>query len=325
VKIEQLVIPEKGLCEVETVELDEKLDKDTMLVRNRASLMSPGTELSFFCGTHRGLVDGSLAWAKYPYRTGYAAVGEVVAGAGPFKPGDRIFHTGLHATMAKVQVSKAVAVPANLSNELAVFYRLATIAMTSPRIAPAKLGENVVVIGAGMVGNLAAQLYALGGAGMLAVADRSAARLEIAGRCGLELRLNVAETPLSQQLSPFGKRGAELVIDAVGAPPTIAEALKIVAVSGRVVLLGSPRVKQEIDPYFDIHHRGCSVIGAHERLVDPAVRAGDAPLLMNWLAAGRLKAQPLMTHRIRLAQAHQAYEGLRDKTDEYLGVVIEYP
>ncbi|GMV79029.1 MAG: oxidoreductase [Planctomycetota bacterium] len=324
-KIQQLVFPDQHRCEVEETELSERLGPGEVLVKNRVTLVSAGTELAMFTRTHRGFDEPDFAYAKYPFRPGYAAVGEVVIGVGDIKPGTRVFHATKHGTYAKLSAQDVIVLPEGLADEHATFFGLAQISMTSPRLAPPKMGEHVVVIGMGLIGNLCAQLYAQGGAGRVGCADLTPFRLEKARACGLIEGFNTREKPLTEWVKQFGPRGAEIVVEAVGINPTIDAALKSVADRGLVVLLGSPRSKMEIDPYFDIHRKGIAVIGAHGRNVDAVTRQQDQPLLLEWLKNGKLRVEPLITQRMPFTEGLKAYEGLRDRTDEYLGVILTYP
>ena len=323
-KIQRLFFPDKGRCEVEELQLDEQLAPGEVLLKARNTLISAGTELSMFTRTHRGFDEPDFGYAKYPWKAGYLAVSEVVSSQSALKTGTRVFSMSHHATYSKDKAENCVVVPDGLSDEHATFYGLANISMTGPRLAPARIGANVVVIGMGIVGNLCAQLYNLCGAGMVAGADLSEKRLTKAAACGIQKGFCTANKPLVECVKELGPRGAEWIIEAVGSSRTISDAMKSCAHKGYVVLLGSPRTKMEIDPYFDIHRTGISVIGAHANNVDASVRKQDEALLMEWLRAGKLKVAPLITQRMPFAEGLKGYEGLRDKTDEYLGVILTY-
>jgi len=325
VKNPYLVFPDKHQCEVHEKEFDERLGPGQVLIKNRVSLVSAGTELAMFTRSHRGFDEPDFAYAKYPFQPGYAAVGEVVAGVGELKPGTRVFHGGHHALFAKARAEDVIPLPEGLPEERGCFFSLANISMTSPRLAPAKVGEQVLVIGMGIVGNLAAQIYLQSGAGLVAGADLAEARLATARDCGVHKTFNVGQKPLAQWVrGEMGARGAELVVEAIGINKTIDDALKVVSDRGIVVLLGSPRSKMEIDPYFDIHRKGIALIGAHGRNVDSMTRERDKPLLMNWLRTEKLKVAPLITQRMPFADGLRAFEGLRDKPNEFLGVILTY-
>jgi 2-desacetyl-2-hydroxyethyl bacteriochlorophyllide A dehydrogenase len=322
----RLVFPDRNKCEVETFELADSPGAGQVLVQNRVTLVSAGTELAMFTRSHRGFDEPDFGYAKYPFRPGYAAVGEVLQvgeGVADIREGDRVFHAGHHATHALTGGARKL--PGDLSDERAAFQALTSISMSAPRLAPVRLGENVVVVGMGLVGNLCAQLCKLAGAAVVAGADLSAARLAKALDCGIDRAFNLGEKPLAEWAAELGPAGAELVIEAVGIPPTIDACMKAVADNGRVVLLGSPRLNMEFDPYFDIHRKAMRIIGAHGRGVDAATRERDVPFICSLLASGRVRVDSLVTHQMPFAEGLAAFEGLRDRKDEYLGVLLRYP
>jgi 2-desacetyl-2-hydroxyethyl bacteriochlorophyllide A dehydrogenase len=315
-QIQRLVFSAPHTCEVETVELDEAIGNHEVLVRNRLGLISPGTELAIFNQTHRGFeVEGH--WARYPWWPGYASVGEVVAAGARvthLQPGDRVMHQATHATFARQPTAMVVPLPDDLTDERAVFLKLLGIALTPQLLAPIAFGEHALVIGLGMVGNLAAQLCREAGAFDVYGFDLAPGRIAIAQQCGLPLLFREQTDPRPQY-----------VIEAVGLGQTVADALRVVAPDGRVVILSSPRTKVEIDPYFDIHHPGVSVIGAHEWRRDRAARQPYDAFLNHLLASERIVVDPFVTHRIPFGpEAQRAYEGLRDDPEHWLGVLLDY-
>jgi threonine dehydrogenase-like Zn-dependent dehydrogenase len=325
-KAQRLVFPREHRCEIEEFSINLPLNAREVLVRNRVSLVSAGTELSMFTRTHRGIDVPGFGFAKYPFKPGYSIVGEIVE-AGPdvtLKPGTRVYHTGPHATYARVALEDLLPLPVGLSEENATFIQIVRIAMTAPWLEPVRFGENVVVMGMGAVGNLCAQLCKLAGAGCVAGADLSGPRLEHAKACGIERVFNLAQKPLVEWVKELEPQGATLVVEAVGIPPTIDACLKAVAKKGRVILLGSPRSNMEFDPYFDVHRKAIRVIGAHGMGVDAETKKRDDPFLVSLLNSQKLKVEPLITHRIPFVEAQQAYEGLRDRKDEFLGVILRY-
>lgn len=324
-KIQRLVFPDKHRCEVEDAELNEALGPGEVLLKTRRTLVSAGTELAMFTRAHRGFDEPDFGYAKYPFKPGYSAVCDVVASNGDVPQGARVFSSTLHATYAKSAAQDVIPLPEGLSDDHGTFFGLLQIAMTSPRLAPAKVGEQVVVFGLGIVGNLCAQLYVQSGAGLVAGVDLAETRLNKALACGIHKAFNASQKPVQDWVAQeLGARGAELVVEAIGTPRTIADALKVVADRGLVVLLGSPRSKMEIDPYFDIHRKGIAVIGAHGRNVDAATKRRDQPLLLNWLRNEKIRVAPLITQHMPFTEGLKAYEGLRDKTNDFLGVMLTY-
>jgi len=189
---QRLIMREPRRVELEDFELDERsLCEGDLLVRHRLTAVSPGTELASFTGL--AMESDTTNYGKYPFRPGYAAVGDVIA-AGPGAPrvpvGTTIMHSGGHATVSLARAgSLVVPVPLGVALEDAVFARLTAISITALRLSGAEVGETVAVIGQGMIGNLAAQLFALAGLRVLAV-DPNAQRLGLAAACGLDERLH---------------------------------------------------------------------------------------------------------------------------------------
>lgn len=326
-EIQSLVFPKKDTCVAETVTLSDQPGPGEVLIKNRLSLISAGTELAMFMRTHRGFEEPDFGYAKYPFRPGYAAVGEVVAvgdGVTDIANGKRVFHRTRHATHALLSQDAVMPVPEDVPDHTVPFLAMLQIAMSAPRQAPVYFGENVLVLGMGLVGNLCAQLCALAGAGQVIAADLAAPRLAQALACGASMTFDLSEKPLSEWLPSLEPGGANYVVEAVGSGPTIDLALKAATRHGRVVLLGSPRDKLEVDPYFDIHRTGLRVIGAHASTVDLETQDRDVPFLWSLLASGRVNVEPLITHVLPYTEGQRAYEGLRDRKDEYLGVLLEY-
>ncbi len=339
----RLIMRQPLAVDLEDFELDERsLHSGDLLVRNRFTAISPGTELASFTGL--ALESDVSDYGKYPFRPGYAAVGEVIA-AGPDTPrfpvGQHVLHSSVHASVAIVRADAvAVPVPAGVPPDAAVFSRLAAISITARRLSSAEPGETVVVIGQGMIGNLAAQLFRLSGVRVLVV-DPNESRLRIAAVCGLEEQLRAVE----QVLAATGGAGAETVVDATGLPDPVAAAIDVVARFGELILLGTPRGRPRGDVSFThfvgtAHTRSIRIIGAHASTspqqdgtalprvpVRLSIEANLRYILdcMRELPnALRLQVAPLRTHTLPPERATEAYAGLHEHPDVYLGVAFAW-
>jgi threonine dehydrogenase-like Zn-dependent dehydrogenase len=126
--------------------------------RTVATLVSPGTELARLQGLghdHEG----------YPYFPGYAAVFEVDE-AGPASgaaPGDLYLCLGRHQSRQRVDRGEAVKLPGGLEVQTALFARLMAIGMVTLITTKARPPERVLVLGLGIVGHLAAKVFAAAG------------------------------------------------------------------------------------------------------------------------------------------------------------------
>lgn len=103
--------------------------EDEFVLETCYSLISPGTELALYMGTHMGLKNPASTWAKYPFHPGYAAIGRVVARGAhaeitPESESALYFAPTLHESYACNAVGSEMfllPVPAGLAPEKALF------------------------------------------------------------------------------------------------------------------------------------------------------------------------------------------------------------
>ncbi|HLZ07392.1 MAG TPA: zinc-binding alcohol dehydrogenase, partial [Chloroflexota bacterium] len=249
--------------------------------------------------------------------------------------GDRILTYANHGSLVKANVRRmALPVPTAAEGRTAVFTRMAGVAMTAIRASSVAAGDQVVVIGLGLVGNFAAQLMRLSGADVLGV-DLSSHRAELARRCGIQRVVNPSENDLgSAVLDWTGGKGARITVEAIGRSELAAQAVDLTRRHGEVVLLGSPRarVTMDVTPMLSrIHMLGIRMIGALEWTfpMDPTERSHftireNYEQLLGWIVDGRLTVEPLISHVLSPRDCQQAYDGLLNRKDEYLGALFDW-
>jgi NADPH:quinone reductase-like Zn-dependent oxidoreductase len=125
------------------------------------SVISPGTERAF-------ILNLDNANTVYPYQLGYSAAG-IVEKAGKnvsrFKVGDRVASYGLkHRTVGNIIQDRVTHIPDGVSFEDAAFIALGVISLQGIRKARIELGESVMVLGLGPIGQLALQYASISGA-----------------------------------------------------------------------------------------------------------------------------------------------------------------
>ncbi len=326
----------QGVVSVKSEEVSDKdLGSMEVLVRNEASLVSAGTELA---NLHNLTGDVS-----YPCRTGYASVGRVVATGGDvsdFRPGDRAFYAGKHAEYERFehgqhhQWGRLYPVPDAVAVEEAPFVCLAEIAMVAPMLSTVHPGDTVAVFGLGVIGNLCAQIYRIMGCRVIGL-DPVAKRCELARQAGIRLTI---DCPVEEQVDAVkeltGGEGAQITVDAVGHAAVVRSCVQATALMGQTLVLGTPRTPLQGDineMLHDVHMRGITLKGAHmwqfpafdvrgaKKTVSWAYRT-----IYDWMADGALDVKPLHSHTVRLEQAPEVYQGLRNDRDTYWGVVYTY-
>lgn len=334
-KVKQLVVTAPGVIELQEAELDERLEPHQALVRAEYSIVSAGTEGAGFTGLVREMPFGDEG--KYPRTTGYGHLGEVLAVGSAVtmcRPGDRVLSFSPHASVVKANAARmALPVPKDVPGELMVFARMAGVSIAALRSSSVQPGDTVLVIGMGLVGNFAAQLFRLAGADVMA-ADLSEVRLAKARACGIERTVNPSAVDLKEAVMDWtAGKGAHIVVEAIGMSEVIAQAVMLVRRYGEVILLGSPRARAVFDAtpmLLRIHLEAIRMIGAlewrwpqHEtdRVRDITTNYRQ---IVRWIAEGRLVVQPLLTHLVSPAACQQVYEGLTRAPDTYLGAVFDW-
>jgi 2-desacetyl-2-hydroxyethyl bacteriochlorophyllide A dehydrogenase len=301
-----------------------------VIVRTHTTLISPGTELARLQGK---LIFDTDEPPAFPMETvGYANIGTVLdAGSETgVSPGDRVYTMGNHASVARVNALHmlCVPVPAGLADEDAVFARLATVSMTTLVTTFARPGDDVAVVGLGLVGNLAAQVFQAGGYWVNAF-DLAPHRREIA------LQAGIAAVHEQMAGDRFSQRH-RLIVEATGSAKALAGAVEMAAPGGEIVMIGAPWggdansvPSSQITRLLFFRFLRLRSGSEWEIPRQPTPLAAgsnyqNSVTALDWLAAGKLNVQPLITHRIRPDQFPAAYAGLRDTPNDYLGVVINW-
>lgn len=337
-KYRKIWVSEPWKVGLKTEQSDFKIeDPADVIVRNRFSLVSAGTELACLAGIE--------SWFPIPGTPGYVAVGEIIE-SGPanseLKSGDLVYCYGPHAEIFKIQNGDrwsgiCLKIPEGLDPDIATFTRMGNIAITALRVSNIEIGDIVAVTGLGPIGNLAAQLAQMQGAKVLAF-DISEKRLQIAKECGIENVMNSRSEDLESLVNEFtGGKGFSSYIDASGRSEVIESFLKYVSLYGEAVLVGTPRSPWETnitDTFQRVHlwtHGSVTLKGAlefryptHEIEFEKHSSERNSKILMEMLKTGRLKVKPFYTHKADPADAQKIYNGLKEKKDDYIGVVFDW-
>jgi len=288
--------------------------------RTLATLVSPGTELA-----------SAYLGERFPRTPGYAAVFQVEAvgcEVGDAAVGDRLFCMGPHRSWQRVRAAEAVAVPAGLAAEAAVFARMMCVSMSTLTTTTARPPEPVLVTGLGLVGHLAAQVFARGGYQVTAV-EPLEPRRELASAAGIERVL--PSVPLDDERLAGTMA---LVVECSGHEQAALDGCRMVRKRGEVVLVGVPwrrhtdlSAHELLDAIF---HKYAVVRSGWEWEVprQPTdFRAGSLvgqfAAALRWLAEGHVRVEGLAATRPP-REAQQAYQHLLQRRGGALSVVFDW-
>jgi 2-desacetyl-2-hydroxyethyl bacteriochlorophyllide A dehydrogenase len=298
-------------------------------IRTTRSCVSPGTELRILAGEEHGP-------PTWPKASGYALFGEIeqADGGSGFAVGDRVVTTssrddadlprGGHIGYAVTSADRVVRVPDGVDDDAAAIARVLAIGHRAARLAAPRLGEQVAVVGLGIIGLAAAMSLRLTGA-RVACFNRSPDRVELAHRLGLDA--HAVEGDLAETVKAVLPGGADVLFDATGSPKTPAIAVEAVrdltwdhptTGTARYVVLGSHAGPSPM-PYHPAFFRELAVL--FPRFTDDR----DTEEMLRLLAAGVIDPAPMLadTH-FTPEQAGEVFAGLRDRKPGLLTAVFRW-
>jgi 2-desacetyl-2-hydroxyethyl bacteriochlorophyllide A dehydrogenase len=319
--------------EVQAHDLSETPPPGHVLLESEKTLVSAGTELAIVTGSHIGFTTGA-AWPRYPMALGYTALGRILRvgdGVQAWREGDRALAGTPHASHALADAATLMRVPEGIDAEAALLAHLASIPINGVRLTHPQAGEGMVVFGQGLIGALAARFGRAAGCRPVLGVDPLEDRRRLAERAAIVGVDPTRDDPARVHAELADGRRPEIVIEATGAPPVIVSALRAAGDMARVVLLGSPRGRVEIDPYTDVHRPGVTIIGAHARVAPALATPYNAftnernrQTAMMLIQDGSLPIDGLISHRIRPDEALATYRALADRAPGYMGVVVDW-
>ena len=233
----------------------QPLAPDEVRIRTLFSGISAGTELSQYRGTNpfmhqrwdearRLFVQAESPSWPYPVRNlGYEEAGEIVevgADVTDLRPGQRLYGTWGHRTrhVAPAAYVRERLLPEGADPRIGIFSHIGAVALNGVHDAQIRIGDVVAVFGLGVPGQIVAQAARRSGARVIAV-DPDAGRRKTALALGAHDALDPTADSAAEAIKAMtGGRGADACIEVSGAPPALAEAIRAVAYSARVVAMG---------------------------------------------------------------------------------------
>ncbi len=337
-EIREVVVTGQNQVELQTAEIDDsKLSANEVLIDTEYTFISSGTELANYTGREPKVFQKGT-WCAYPWRSGYANVGivrDVGVSVTRAAPGDRVFTYGRHASTIRYSQDRLIAlVKKSIDPAVVAASRMAGVAMTAIIVADIDTNPRVIVFGLGLVGNLASQMFQIHGCRVIGV-DPVEERRKLAERCGIAHTVGGNADEVQTQIRDItnGALG-NITVDAVGHSSVVMQALRATASHGQLVILGSPRVSVTGDLtelLSDTHLRWITIRGALEWCVPMYPDIGNRTsqyskqqTIFDWMARGQLHVEPLISHRLKPEQIKQAYDGLLNEPNIYIGVVLEW-
>jgi threonine dehydrogenase-like Zn-dependent dehydrogenase len=306
------------------------------------------------CGTERGIIQANVGKSedetiRQGIRLGYCGAGIVEAVQGEeirLEKGQRVAFYGApyvsHSEYVVVPKHLVLSLPQNVSFESAAFVGLGAVALHGFREGKVGLGDVCLVSGAGLIGNLCAQLATLAGCRVV-MCDYEATRLEVFKKCvsqGCDFSCAAPEKAIEAVHEVSNKRGADAVFLCVSTNSSepIEQAFRAIRPGGRIVIVGVLDIHIPREEFFAKEAEVTISRGAGPGRYDQEYeRDGrDYPLqyvrwtegrnleeVLRLIASRRLNVLPLISRTYSLDEAGAAYARIMEAKPE-LGYIISW-
>lgn len=240
-----------------------------VLVRLHVSTVSSGTERANVIGDPNVSTGPVDPVAHFPRRLGYSSAGVVVEvgeGVKSVAPGDRVaLFWGTHAEYNCLAENRVVKIEDdNISFSEAALLHIGCFPLAAIRKCHLEIGESALVMGQGILGQLAVLLLRAGGAAPVIAADPNPEKRERALQLGADFALDPLAPDFARTVRELTGGGANVAIEVTGIGAGLDGALDCMKKFGRVALLGCTRHSDfTIDYYRKVHGPGITLYGAH--------------------------------------------------------------
>ena len=179
-------------------------------------------------------------------------------------------------------------------------------------------GKNVVVSGAGTIGNLVAQFCIARGAKNVLITDVSDLRLAKAQECGIKHTLNITKKPLREAAQElFGEEGYQVGFEVAGVESSIRSLMETIEKGSDIVVVAVFAK----DPALSMFH-----LGEHElRLIGSMMyRHEDYITAIDYVSKGIVNLKPLISNRFALEEYDDAYKFIDGHRETSMKVIIDF-
>ena len=180
-------------------------------------------------------------------------------------------------------------------------------------------GRSVLITGVGIIGLMAVSIAHAAGAGKILVTDRDRRRLELAKQLGADVAFDASDDAWpAQAREETHSQGPEVLLEMSGHPKAIRQGFAALRNGGTAALLGLPAEPVALDLPNDIIFKGATVLGINGRKMFETWYQVESFLL-----SGRLNIDPIVTHRLPMADFERGFELMR--SGEGIKIVLEMP
>lgn len=277
---------------------------------------------------------------------GYSASGVVIESrCDEFKPGDKVAAAGAgianHAEIIAVPKNLVVKIADSVTFEDAAYTTVGAIAMQGFRQAEPSLGENVVVVGLGLLGLITVQLLKAAGCNVIGL-DIDDRAMELGLQFGCDSVLKSSSENVQKVIARSNGEGADstIITASTSSSAPLQMAMEMTRKKGKVVIVGAIGMDMKRHPFYkkEIDLRISSSYGPGRYDAFYEEDGHDYPYaFVRWtenrnmqafvelIEKGRIDVESMTSHAFDVQEASKAYDMISSSSAPYLGIIINYP
>jgi len=225
--------------------------------------------------------------------------------------------TGAASELFLVDAEKVLKLPFEMSYDHGAMVEPVSVGVHALGRGGIANGMNVLVLGAGPIGNLTSQVAKGLGASKVMITDLSDHRLEVARECGIDMCINPKKKDLGAAvLEHFGTDKADLILECVGSNATIEQAVDVARKGSDIIIVGVFGDKPVVDMGL-VQDRELRLIGTL------MYQKEDFRTAIELINTGTVKLAPLISNHFAFEDYLKAYEYIEKQKDRTMKVMID--
>ncbi len=338
--MKQEVMTAPGKIEFRDIPIPELEENDILIKMMRIGV----------CGSDIHVYHGKHPYTDYPITQGHEVSGKIEkigSNVKNLKPGDKVTilpqevcnqcypcthgknhicddlkvmgfqTTGAGSEYFAIDAEKVIKLPENMTYEQGAMIEPCAVAVHAVSRGGDISGFNILVLGAGPIGNLVGQAAKALGAKAVMITDLSDFRLGIAKEVGIDFTINPTKQNLSEEIvNAFGPDKADLIIECVGIKETIDAAIENARKGSDIIIVGVFGEKPAVNLGF-VQDRELRLIGSLMYQADDYFKA------IEFVDNKKMILEPLMTKHFPFEDYDRAYKYIDDKKDKVMKVLID--
>lgn len=224
---------------------------------------------------------------------------------------------GAYAEYMAVNAEQVMKIPDSVTNLEASLTEPLSVALHAVRLSRIRLGDQVLILGAGPIGLLTQQCASLSGASRIYVSEINAARRSMASSLGADVVFDSTRMNLVDEVIAHTEIGVDLAFECAGAKKTLQHALEAVRISGRVIVIALAWEPVDCLP---VDWVGREI----EMKTSYGILPHEWPIAMWLLESKKIQVKPLISNVIPLQDIQKTFLELLKPDTTFVQVVVSF-